>query len=253
MRKNELAAQLYTVRDFLKTRRDIVTSFRKIKTIGFDAVQMTTCMLAMPETELAQILSDEGLICCATGEPGKAIVEEPARIAARLATLGCKHTTYPYPHRPLKSEDDYRQLAKELENAGRVLAETGCVLSYHNHALEFERFGGRTGLEIIYAETNPDYVKAEIDTYWVQYGGGDPVAWCKKLSGRLPLIHLKEFGIIESQIHMLEIGNGNLDWKSIIGAARKAGTEWFIIEQDVCRSDPFDSLKMSVEYLSCAI
>ncbi|OGV48448.1 MAG: hypothetical protein A2X49_15885 [Lentisphaerae bacterium GWF2_52_8] len=249
MKKDKLAVQLYTVRDFLKTREDVVASLKKIKEIGFDAVQMTTCMVSMPEAELASMLSDAGLLCCATQEPGKMIVEEPGKVAARLLALGCKHTAYPYPHCPLESESDYVELAKNLNSAGRVLAEAGLLLSYHNHALEFERFGKRSGLEIIYDETDPACVQGEIDTYWVQHGGCDPVAWCKKLSGRLPLIHLKEFGILNGQISILEIGSGNLDWRKIISAASEAGTEWFIIEQDICRIDPFESLRMSFEYL----
>ncbi|MEI8352769.1 MAG: sugar phosphate isomerase/epimerase, partial [bacterium] len=85
--------------------------------------------------------------------------------------------------------------------------------------------------------------------YWVQFGGGNPIEWCKKLENRLPLLHLKEYGIVENKPTMLELGSGNLDWKRIVKAAKKSGTEWFIIEQDICRIDPFDSLKMSLEYL----
>jgi len=49
---------------------------------------------------------------------------------------------------------------------------------------------------------------------------------------------------------MLEVGNGNLNWKEIVSAAKASGTEWFIIEQDVCIIDPFDSLKISLNYLT---
>jgi len=248
MEKDRIAAQLYTLRDFLKTPADIAASLKKVKKIGFDAVQISG-MGPIPEPELLKILDGEGLTCCATHESGKMIVEEPAKVVDRLRALKCKYTAYPYPHTPLKSEADYIKLAKDLDKAGSVLAAAGQLLTYHNHAIEFERFGKRNGLQIIYEESNPKYLQGEIDTYWVQHGGCDPVDWCKKLSGRLPLLHLKEFGIVENQIKMLEIGSGNLDWKAIVSAAKKSGAEWFIIEQDVCRIDPFDSLKMSLEYL----
>jgi sugar phosphate isomerase/epimerase len=48
---------------------------------------------------------------------------------------------------------------------------------------------------------------------------------------------------------MAEIGVGNLDWKAIIAAAEKSGCEWFIVEQDYCPGDPFDSLKTSFDYI----
>ncbi len=48
---------------------------------------------------------------------------------------------------------------------------------------------------------------------------------------------------------MMEIGNGVLDWPAILSAADDAGCEWFIVEQDVCPGDPFDSIAQSYRYL----
>ncbi len=248
MKKKIIAAQLFTLRDFLKTPDDIAKSLKKVKAIGFDAVQ-TSGIGPIDTAELKKILDGEGLVCCATHENGKMILEEPQKVVEKLNILGCKYTAYPWPHTSPKSEEEFKQLAAGLDKAGKVLKDAGQVLTYHNHAIEFQKFNGRLALDIIYAETNPENLQGEIDTYWVQAGGGDPVEWCKKLENRLPLLHLKEYGIIDNQPKMLEIGNGNLDWKRIVKAAKKSGTEWFIIEQDVCRIDPFESLKISLEYL----
>lgn len=248
MRRKQIAAQLYTLREFLKTPEDIATSLKKVKKIGFDAVQVSGLGPIDP-AELKKVLDGEGLICCATHESGQTIFDQPEKVVEKLNILGCKYTAYPYPHVSPKTEDDYRQIAAALNKSGKVLRDAGQVLTYHNHGIEFTRFGRKTGLEIIYDESNPEYLQGEIDTYWVQYGGGNPVEWCKKLENRLPLLHLKEYGIFEGKPTMLEVGSGNLDWKRIVKAAKKSGTEWFIIEQDVCRIDPFDSLKMSLEYL----
>jgi sugar phosphate isomerase/epimerase len=248
MRKKQIAAQLYTLREFLKTPEDIATSLKKVKKIGFDAVQVSGLGPIDP-TELRKILDGEGLICCATHESGQTIFEQPEKVVEKLNILGCKYTAYPHPHTSPKTAEDYKNIATALDKSGKVLRDAGQVLTYHNHGLEFTRFGKKTGLEIIYDESNPEYLQGEIDTYWVQYGGGNPVEWCKKLQDRLPLLHLKEYGIFEGKPTMFEVGSGNLDWKNIIKAAKKSGTEWFIIEQDVCRIDPFDSLKISLEYL----
>ena len=35
----------------------------------------------------------------------------------------------------------------------------------------------------------------DIQVVDVQYGGGDPVRWCERLAGRLPLLHMKDFAI----------------------------------------------------------
>ena len=48
---------------------------------------------------------------------------------------------------------------------------------------------------------------------------------------------------------MAEVMEGNLDWDSIIEAAQKAGSEWAMVEQDICQRDPFESLKISYDNL----
>ncbi len=248
MKKKRIAAQLYTVREFCKTPEDIAKSMRKIKEIGFDAVQASG-LGPIDTAELKRMLDGEGLECCATHESGKTIVEETGKVIEKLQILDCSYTAYPYPHVPLKSYDDCVRLAKDLERAGKEMSKEGLVLCYHNHAIEFEKFDGRTALDIIYDESDSKCLQGEIDTYWVQFGGQDPVQWCKRLDGRLPLLHLKEYGIVDNKVTMVELGNGNLDWKRIVKAAKKSGTEWFIIEQDSCRMDPFESLKIGLEYL----
>jgi sugar phosphate isomerase/epimerase len=246
MEKKKIAAQLFTLRDFIKTPADIARSMKKVKEMGFDAVQVSG-MGPIAEDELIKILDGEGLVCCATHE--SEILSDTEKVIDRLTKLNCKYTAYPFPFDRPDSEEAYLQLASQLDEAGRKTRKAGITLTYHNHAIEFEKFNGRTGLDIIYDETSPENLQGEIDTYWVQYGGNDPVKWCEKLKNRLPLLHLKEYGIVSNEIKMLEIGSGNLDWKAIVSKAEAAGTEWFIIEQDVCRIDPFDSLKMSLEYL----
>jgi sugar phosphate isomerase/epimerase len=115
--------------------------------------------------------------------------------------------------------------------------------------MEFRKVDGRLVLDVLYSETDPNNLQGEIDTYWVQYGGGNPVEWCAKLSGRLPLLHLKDYRIsAEHTPEFAEIGYGNLNWTEIVKTAEASGCEWFIIEQDTCPGDPFDSLKMSFDF-----
>ena len=48
---------------------------------------------------------------------------------------------------------------------------------------------------------------------------------------------------------MAEVGEGNLDWPGILAAAKNAGVQWYIVEQDTCQRDPFESLKISLDNL----
>ena len=56
-------------------------------------------------------------------------------------------------------------------------------------------------------------------------------------------------GIIGLDINMFEIGRGNLNWDDIIDACETSGVKYAFVEQDVCRRNPFESLKISYDYL----
>lgn len=250
MKIEQAAAQLYTARDHLQTPADIAATMKIVSKIGYKAVQVSG-MGPIDVGELVSILDGEGLVCCSTHEPSDRILTDPMAIVERLNKLNCEYTAYPYPANvKLETLEDVKSLAKRLNAAGKVLFENGKVLTYHNHSIEFRRFDGRLMLDVLYDETDPRYLQGEIDTYWVQYGGGDPIAWCSHLKDRLPLLHMKDFGTSASaQPMMTEIGRGNLNWTGIISAAEYAGCEWFMVEQDICEVDSLESLKISFEYI----
>lgn len=251
MKRHQIAAQLYSVRDFIQTPQDIATSMQKIRAIGYEAVQVSG-MGTIEESELMRILDGEGLTCCATHEATKLIVEEPQRVVERLQKLNCKYTAVPSPGQfELKTREQVIEYSKRINDAGKVLCEAGQVLTYHNHHMEFRRVEGELILDTIYNQSDARFLQGEIDTYWVQYGGGDVVGWCEKLKGRLPLIHLKDYQITDdNKPDFAEVGQGNLNWSEIIPVAEQSGCEWFIVEQDTTPGDPFDSLRISFDYLA---
>ena len=48
---------------------------------------------------------------------------------------------------------------------------------------------------------------------------------------------------------MMEVGKGNLNWPAILAACQAAQVQWYIVEQDTCYSDPFESLGISLKNL----
>lgn len=250
MKTSQIAAQLYTCRDLLKTPADIVKTLKRVRAAGYTAVQVSG-MGPIAEAELVAILDGEGLVCCATHESGKTIRETPEKVVERLAALRCTITAYPFPADvDLDSLDSVRALIGDLDRAGKVLADAGQILCYHNHHQEFRKLGGKTIFERIFDETNPRHLQGEPDTYWVQYGGANPADWCRRLKGRLPAIHLKDYMVNgKNEAQLCEIGAGNIDFKAVVAAAEEAGCAWFIVEQDTCPGDPVDSLAQSFRWL----
>jgi len=251
MKIEQVAVQLYTLRDFLKTPDEMLKTLKQVKQIGYQAVQMSG-VGAVDPSEFAKMCAGEGLTLCATHENGAWILEKPEEVVAKLNALGCGITAYPFPAGiDFNSEESISGLISGLTRAGKVFADAGKVLCYHNHNHEFRKLNGKVILERIYEEIPAAVLGAELDTYWVQMGGADVVDWINKVAGRQPIIHLKDCGVrADNSTGFCEIGNGNLPWKQIIAAAEAGGTRWFAVEQDSCPGDPFDSVRQSFDYIS---
>ena len=248
MKPNQLAAQLFTLYKYIRTPEDVAKTLPKVRETGYEAIQVSG-MCPIDEAELMKIAADCGLTICATHEAGAKICDEPEAVIERLKKLNCRHTAYAYPHLPLKTKADVLALAGKLNNAAIAMAKEGLTLSYHNHAIEFARIEGELILDLIYQ--NAPALNAELDTFWVQTGGQNPVDWIKRFPGKQPLLHLKEYGIIDRERKMLSVGSGNLNWKEIIAAGAAGGVEYFIVEQDDCNGlDPFDELKRSYNFIA---
>jgi sugar phosphate isomerase/epimerase len=246
---NTLAAQLYTIREFTQTAQELAASLKKIRAIGYTAVQISA-IGPIPDAQVKSMLDDNGLTVCITHVRAPWPWQNLDAIIAQHRLWNCKHVAIPaMPQEYRASEDGFSRFAAQANEIGAKLSQAGLTLSYHNHSFEFVRFGKRTGLDLIYEETDPRYLKALLDTYWIQHGGGDPVAWIRKMTGRMPVVHLKDMVIINGEQAMVEVGEGNFDWSAILHTCKEAKVEWYAVEQDVCQRDPFESLKISYENL----
>lgn len=250
MKIEQVAVQLYTLRNHIKTAEDYDASLRKIAEIGYPSVQVSGPRPISPK-EIAELCAKHGLSINSSHEDSNLILEEPEQAVANLNDLGCEHTAYPFPKGvDFGDADSVDTFIEKLNAAGKVFAEAGKTLSYHNHNHEFRKLGDEIILDRIYRKTDPKFLQGEPDTYWIQMGGGNPEAWCRKLAGRLPLLHLKDFRTTEdNKPTFAEIGNGVLDFKAIVAAAEEAGCQWYIVEQDACPGDPFDSLAQSFRHI----
>jgi sugar phosphate isomerase/epimerase len=222
MLKNVVGAQMYTVREFTKDLPGVAASLKKVADIGYTAIQISGFGPADPK-EVAKLCEDKCDHPAIGGLPGEY-------------------------HTP----DGLRRFLDELAPVAEKLAVEGMDFSYHNHNHELVKYGGKTWLAMLYEQAPPDMLKAEIDTYWIQAGGGDPAAWVRMCAGREPLLHLKDFAMGPGrEQRFAEIGEGNLNWPAILQAAQEGGVEWYLVEQDRSyERDPFESLAISYRNLN---
>ena len=76
---SQIGCQMYTLRDYTKTPADLAQTLRKVKKIGYDAVQ-TSAHGPIDARELANMLREEGLTCAATHVSLEQMKSEPKRV-----------------------------------------------------------------------------------------------------------------------------------------------------------------------------
>ncbi len=248
MSQSKIAVNLYTCRDFTQTPGDIADTLHQVKTIGYDYVQVSGLGPVDPQ-EVKRMLEAEGLGVCATHVAYERLQKEIDTVIAEHHLWDCPNAAISVLPEEYRNPEGYARFAQEGSQIARALAAADLTFSYHNHYWELQKQNHRTGLQILLEDSDPEVFFFEIDTYWIQYAGGDPAAWIRSVKGRIPLVHLKDMGIRDTEPTTFEIGEGNLNWPAVLQACQEAGVQWYIVEQDWCPGDPFDSIATSYRNL----
>lgn len=248
----QLGAQMFTVRQYTQSTKDLLDTFSKIRGIGYEAVQVSGIGADIPVDVVAAGLKDNGLICAATHIGFDDCKKDIAAVVSKHRAWGCEYVGVgSMPEEYRADAAGFERFAKEASDIADALAAEGLKFVYHNHNFEFRNFGGKTGMDILF-ESSSDNFQFELDTFWVQKGASDVREWINKVRGRMDVVHFKDMALNEnSEQIMAEIGQGNLYWDGIIADCRQIGVKWYLVEQDDCNGRcPFDSLKMSYDFLA---
>ncbi|MBM3264372.1 MAG: sugar phosphate isomerase/epimerase [candidate division Zixibacteria bacterium] len=244
MNNTRIGVTLYTLRDFVKTPPDIAVTLKRVREMGYRNIQLSA-LGPIDARELAAMIHDQGLHVCATHVGFDRLETALDTVLEEHRLWGCVNIAVGSMPASYRTSDGYRRFAHDASVVAKNIHAAGMTFSYHNHHWELERADGGRGLDILIRESDPA-LGFEIDTYWIQYGGGDPAAWIRKVRGRCPIIHFKDMAVANRQPVMAEVGEGNLNWPAIVDACRTSEARWFVVEQDTCAGDPFDSIAVSL-------
>lgn len=186
----------------------------------------------------------------------------PLGQAARA--IGAEFVTLPaIPQDKRKTLDDYKKMAEAFNAIGAAAKKEGLKFAYHNHGYGLHEMDGQIPLKALLDNTDAALVFLEMDLYWTTAGGADPVEYLKTYKGRYRLMHVKDMSKkvrfsgdggdprqwMELFPYMTTAGNGVLDLRTILPAAKANGVRHFIVEQDVV-ANPEVALKSGYDYLA---
>lgn len=248
-----IGLELYTVRNELE--KDFAGTIQKVAAIGYQEVELYAFLNKSP-AEIRRTIKDNGLLC--------PVAHYDMTLQPRLQQeieyaheLGLQYMLMAWlTPEERKSLDQYKRYFDFFNHAGAETKKAGIQFGYHNHNFEFKEFNGVTPFDELLRLTDPQLVKIELDCFWMTWAGRDPVAYMKRDPDRFPLLHIKDrkpgYGtstdVDDKPGPFTEVGRGIIDWKPIFAAAG-AGVKHYFVEQDFCDHPPFESARISYEYL----
>ncbi|MEI2279890.1 sugar phosphate isomerase/epimerase [Paenibacillus polysaccharolyticus] len=275
----QIGLQMFSVRN--KFNEDRVKTLQDLSTIGYKNIEIPVDFQSdsafnihsLSASDLKRMTETAGIQILGTHIPAELNEQELNEIITYHKELGCNRAIIPM--RFFQGANDAIDFSKRLNEYGKRLRTHGIQLYYHNHFQEFQKFDGKTLFEILLENTNPDYLKFELDIYWAIRGGANVEQLLKQLGTRCELIHIKDLPHPVSTVNILdtlekekeitihdfipvfnydnfvEIGRGKLNIKEIIKFVKEhTATKYIIVEQDVISIDEIKSVEISFSALS---
>src|SRR5512146_163426 len=276
-----IGLQLYTLGE--APYRDLDGTLQTLARIGYRTVEPVGLM-RRTASQLRAALDRAGLSCPSTHVPlqadasgGPTLAGDVGKLAADMHRLGVHYVVVsmlalpPRIGGPRQGEDgprflgrasreltadDWRRTAAQLNEKGAALRREGLRLAYHNHNIEFNRYGSKTGYDLLLENTDPEVVWFEMDVGWVAAAGVDPLPLLGAHRRRFRLMHVKDLkaSTIPNTVFRMDpadVGAGSIDWKKVLPSAYEAGVRYFYVEQEPPFAEPrMDAARNDYEYLA---
>jgi sugar phosphate isomerase/epimerase len=258
--------QLYTVRDAITA--DLPGTLKKLSDLGYKNLELASYsdgkFYGMAPEEFKKMVNDLGMdaISSHAGVESTGITVENAKIMADAhAALGVKFCVQPWVNEEDRNIETYKRMIADWNKVGEIMKNVGIQFGYHNHNFEFANLGGIVPYyDIFLPEMDANLITMELDLFWAEKAGQDPVAMFNKYPGRFQLLHLKDmktnqapfFDVVKDDI--CSVGAGVIDFKEILAAVKVAGTKYTFVEDDnQGNGKPFEALDVSITNLTTKI
>ncbi len=248
----EVGLQLYSLRKQFKN--DVPGTLNLIHSWGIKAIEGGgTYGLEMDE--FRSLLAKNQLYVASVGASYEDLRDNPEKVLHTAAAFGASFVMCAWiPH---KGEFGLKELEKATQvfnEAGEYLSKHGVQLTYHAHGYEFRPYQGGTLFDLM-AE-NAEHFAFEMDVYWVQHGGEDPLELLNRYPEKFPLFHLKDMekgtkkdysGHADVETNVV-LGTGEVDIAGVVKRAKEIGVVQYFFIEDEC-SRVVKQVPQSLEYL----
>ncbi len=247
----KLGAQLFTLREQLKTEEDIRIGLKKVAEIGYKTVQVSNVGPIDPKI-LKDICDENSLEIILTHTKPDRLLNELDDVIKEHDIYNCKYIGIGSMPVAYRNEEGLQKFIDDFTPVIDKISAAGKKFMYHHHSFEFHRMNdGKLLFDHLLEAFPAEKFGIILDTYWIQHAGLEICSMIDKLKGRLECVHLKDMYLPEfnNEHTFASIGDGNIDFVPVIKAFERNDTQYMFVEQDQTPGCPFEALKRSYDYI----
>ena len=250
-----------------------IETFPKYVEPYFDRPTVLREMLQSRGLRLETVSNGSGMeIDFADPHRASKLLEDHMRLVKFIKLFGCDHLKINTGWRGRHSltPERVREMAKRLDQLGKLTAEEGIKLGVHAHL--WRQLEKRHEVDTVMQLTDPRYVNLVLDTGHYTMSGMDPVEMTRIYISRIIEFHFKDtkpehrggnkgripqFGDRSAMLKetlknpiFFELGKGGVDFPAIVNILRQNSYQgWITVELDSTLRTPKESARISKNYL----
>jgi sugar phosphate isomerase/epimerase len=254
-KSKSMGVQLYSIRNAIS--KNVESALEHLVSLGYDKAEIygyNGTFFGKTLSEFKTILANTGLKVISSHHVSGLVFKSKGSLTdgwdkaiEDLNQIGAKYMVCSYLFPNERTPEIYSSLPDLLNKSGEKTKAAGIQFAYHNHDFEFEKLGDTLAYDFLINKTSAELVKMELDLYWTNKAGLNPLDYFNKYPSRFALWHVKDMEAGTKAI--TEVGHGTIDFDKLFAAREKAGLKEWFVEQDVSKGDIFESLTFSHKYL----
>jgi sugar phosphate isomerase/epimerase len=258
---DRIGIQLFTVRDLLADNElDLSGAFEVLADAGYAGFEIGGDYDGRTPAQLRELADAHGLRVVGNHFGPRQLVQntwydpsERARFFEEAHALGLRAVGTGHSYIAPRTVDGYKQMAEAFNVWGEHAVRNGFRYFYfHNHDVEFTLVDGRPLYDILLEETDPRYVRFELDLGWIEVSGQSAYDYLRRYGpSRFPLFHVKDIrwdpngprtaapGTANAgrRFFFADLGKGVVDWPRIFSALRRPNDHEYLVEHDDAGND----------------
>ncbi len=275
------AVQQMMVGPLCKKYDDTLKILKDLKEIGYDAIELNSYMIhktpflvriltkaaGMPSGNASKLdwhklINESGLEVVSLHIDLGSLERETEKIINEAKSFNTKYLVITGMYRfDYSNKNELENLVKRLNKVGKTVTESGLMLLYHNHNVEFKRLDdGQLVYDYLIQNLDEKYVNFELDTYWAAEVGVNVYSLSKTLGKRIKLHHINDRGCKDKGPYMtpilksdsMELGTGTMDLETLLKIDKENNVDYVILEthKNFIDNSRTKSIRISGDYLN---